>query len=114
MFSRKIYVYFGFSMMVCLFFFNKFSLLGVRTKQIHYTQQEIISKGKIIIVHSHSEIQPNRLKPVQHLLVQTSYSFGTYSFRSCQTALYKFKFEIIYSLLRTLQANQNSIILPLH
>ncbi|MFS7899037.1 hypothetical protein Hanom_Chr00s041709g01774601 [Helianthus anomalus] len=40
------------------------------TKQIHFIQHKIIQRGKVVIVHSHSEIQPNN-----------TFWFSTYWFR---------------------------------
>ncbi|MFS7914223.1 hypothetical protein Hanom_Chr02g00150891 [Helianthus anomalus] len=44
----------------------------------------VVKRGKNVILHSHSEMQPNNTLLIQHLLVQslltiqTSYLFSTY------------------------------------
>ncbi|MFS7902138.1 hypothetical protein Hanom_Chr01g00007701 [Helianthus anomalus] len=51
-----------------------------------------VGRGKNVILHCHSDMEPNSTLLVQHLPIQTllpiqtSYSFSTYWFRCCQTA----------------------------
>ncbi|MFS7992747.1 hypothetical protein Hanom_Chr12g01085951 [Helianthus anomalus] len=69
--------------MFCLSLNLILNLILVLSIKVLFLLIIIVQRGKNVILHSHSEVQPNNTLLVQHLLVQsllsiqTSYSFST-------------------------------------